>query len=1117
MVTLSDVTPGATIYYTIDSALPSAFSIKYAGPIALTASGTIAASALAPGYSPSSPSAATYTVLPIASTPVLTPASGPFTASQMVYITDATPAAAIYYTTDGSIPTSASNPYTGPISLSATETIRAIAVSPGFWQSLPASGIYLLTPPAAVPEFAPASGTYTTSQQVAITDSTPSATIYYTVDGTTPTTSSPKYAGPVAVSATETINAMAIAPGYSQSLEASATYTITPPAAMPSFSPAAGTYISSQNVTIRDTAPGALIYYTVDGTTPTTASQKYTGPIAVGATETMNAIASAANYSQSPVASATYTMTPPTANPVFTPSAGTYTSGLSVSITDSISGATIYYTTDGTAPTTSSQQYTGAISVATTEKLSAISIAPEFSQSAVVTASYTIAPPAATPIFSPTGGSYTGPQSISIADATPGAAIYYTTDGTTPSASSNLYAGPIVVSLTLCIRAIAVAPQFSSSAVASAAYSLPASLAIATPANLLAGYVGAPYSAQIVASGAGPDYLWSVNGMPVPAGDPPVQLPGGITFSSMGSYILAVGGKPNLAGNVTFSVTVTDAVSGEQAGPIVFAIPVSAPSAPTLPAPTPITLGPATAHLAYQGFFGVAGGAPPYQWTVVGLPSTLTTITRTAIATQAGNGAAGFSGDGGPAIVAQINASGGLAVDGAGDLYFSDAGSSRVRMVSSAGIISTVAGTGTAGYNGDNITAAQAQLNAPAGLAVDRAGNLFIADSGNARVRMVSAATGQITTVAGTGTAGYNGENLAANIAELKQPTSVAVDGEGDLFIADSGSARVREVSATTGEMTTIAGTGSVGFSGDTGPATLAQLKNPYAVAVDGQGNLYIADLTGTAGANGTSGRIREVNAATGTINTIAGDGTAGYNGDGIAAVKAELSDPVAIALDPSGNLYIADAGNGRVRVVNAGMIETAAGTGNAVFNGDDIPAIEANLVPLAVATDSAGDVFVADSGNRIRMVPAPAQNSELTIEGTPATAGPITFQASVQDSTGAAAGPVTYTINVWSPLPLALPVPNPSSLQAAVAGQPYSGSIVVSGGVPNYKWNVNGSNVAATASPMALTGGLTYSLAGNTLSIGGTPQNVGVLSFRASVSDELGIRRAQSRIRSTW
>ncbi len=1104
-VTLADATPGATIYYTTNGTLPSASSAQYTAPIALASPATITAAAVAPGYAFSPASTATYTVLPVAAAPVLTPTPGPFPTSELVYITDSTPGAAIYYTTNGAAPTSASTPYTGPIALSATETISAIAMSPGYWQSPAVTGTYTLTLPAAIPVLAPPPGTYTASQQVTIADSTPGAVLYYTLNGSAPTTSSPIYAGPITVSTTATVSAMALAPGYWQSPAAAATYTITPPAATPTFSPAAGTYISAQKITIRDATAGAAVYYTTDGSTPTVSSPIYTGPIAVAANETINAMATATNDSQSAVASATYTIAPPAAKPVFAPAAGTYISGPSVSIADSTPGATIYYTVDGTAPTTSSQQYTGAIDVSSTEELSAMAVAPGFSQSATATASYTITPPAATPVFSPGGGSYAGPQSISISDSTPGASIYYTTNGATPSTASTLFTGPISAASTQCIHAVAIAPGYSLSAVASAAYSFPGPLAIATPPGLPNGYVGAPYAAQIVASGAGPEYLWSVNGSPVPAGSSGTELQGGITFSSNGSYALVIGGTPNLAATVTFSVTVTDAYSGEQAGPVTFSIPVTSPTPPSLPAPTPATLGPATAHVAYLGFLGVTGGAPPYQWTVTGLPGAMTSLTGTPIATLAGDGSAGFSGDGSPATGAQIDASGGLAVDGAGNLYFSDAVSSRVRMVSPSGTISTVAGTGTAGYNGDGIPAGQAQLNGPAGLAVDRAGNLYIADSGNARIRMVSAATGQITTVAGIGTSGYSGENLAATIAELVLPTGVAVDGQGDVYIADSGNARVREVSALTGEMATVAGTGKAGFSGDAGPATAAQLKNPFSVAVDGQGNLYIADLTGAVGAAGTGGRVREVSAASGVINTIAGNGTAGYNGDGIAAVDAELSDPVAIALDSTGDLYIADAGNDRVRAVSAGTIRTVAGTGNAGFNGDGIPAAGANLVPGGIATDSSGDLFIADGGSRVRTVPGPAQNSELLIEGTPAAAGTIAFQASVQDSTGTTAGPVSYTIVVSAPLPVALPVPNPGTLAAGVAGQPYSGTVVVAGGVPSYKWYVNGSRTPATATTTALADGLAYSASGNTLSFGGVPLNPSVVSFPVSVTDGMG------------
>ena len=257
------------------------------------------------------------------------------------------------------------------------------------------------TPTAALPEFTPPAGTYASTQAVSITDATTDTAIYYTTNGTIPTTSSTLYTGTVTVSATETLEAIAVATGYTNSPVASANYTIqAPTAATPIFSPAVGTYTSAQSVTIADSTVGSTIYYTANGTTPTTASIKYTTPIPVSATETIAAIASASGYINSAVATGTYTinMPPPAqaATPTFSPAAGTYASLQSVTIADSTSGVLIYYTTDGSSPTTSSAQYSGAISVASTETINAIATASGGASSAVASATYTISLPAPT-------------------------------------------------------------------------------------------------------------------------------------------------------------------------------------------------------------------------------------------------------------------------------------------------------------------------------------------------------------------------------------------------------------------------------------------------------------------------------------------------------------------------------------------------------------------------------------------------------------------------------------------------------------------------------------------------------------------------------------------------
>ena len=474
-VTISDATTGATIYYTTNGSTPTTSSSVYSAPITVSASETIKAIATASGYSQSAVGSAAYTITPPAATPTFSPAAGAYTSTQTVAISDSTSGATMYYTTNGSTPTTGSPVYSGPITVSTSETIKAIATATGYSQSGVGSAAYTITPPAATPTFSPAAGTYTSTQTVTISDSTTGATIYYTTNGTTPTTSSSVYSAPISVSSTETVEAIATASGYSQSAVGSAAYTITPPAATPTLSPAAGTYTSTQTVAISDSTSGATIYYTTNGTTPTTGSPVYSGAITVSSTETVEAIATASGYSQSAVGSAAYTITPPAATPTFSPAAGTYTSAQTVTISDSTSGATIYYTTDGATPTTSSSVYSAPISVSSTETLQAIATASGYSQSAVATAAYTITAVAATPTFSPAAGSYTSTQSVTLSDSTTGATIYYTTDGTTPTTSSATYSDPIAVSSSETIQAIATASGYTQSQVGSAAYTISSS------------------------------------------------------------------------------------------------------------------------------------------------------------------------------------------------------------------------------------------------------------------------------------------------------------------------------------------------------------------------------------------------------------------------------------------------------------------------------------------------------------------------------------------------------------------------------------------------------------------------------------------------------------------
>ncbi len=362
-----------------------------------------------------------------------------------------------------------------------------------------------------------------------------------------------------------------------------------------------------------------------------------------------------------------------------------------------------------------------------------------------------------------------------------------------------------------------------------------------------------------------------------------------------------------------------------------------------------LTMAAGTEMSGYSGDGGPATSARLSSPTVVALDSAgnlyigdsnrIRKVTNGTITTVAGNGTQGFSGDNGPAIDAAFYGISGLAADAAGNLYISDWGNQRIRKVAH-GTITTVAGTGTASYNGDNIPAIGAQLSYPANLAVDWAGNLYIADPGNYRIRKIS--NGIISTVAGSG--GLLGDNGPATSAELNQPTGVAVDAAGDLFIADTDNNRIRKV--MNGVITTIAGSGPSGFYGDGGPATGAYLGYPQGVAVDAAGNVYIADWANQ--------RIREV--SNGTIATVAGGGSM----NNVPATSTQLNHPTGVAADTAGNLYIADPNAARVRDVSNGTITTVAGGGNQFNN---VPAASSYLyVPTGVAVDGAGNLYIADS-----------------------------------------------------------------------------------------------------------------------------------------------------------
>ena len=615
----------------------------------------------------------------------------------------------------------------------------------------------------------------------------------------------------------------------------------------------------------------------------------------------------------------------------------------------------------------------------------------------------TVNGPAATPVFTPAAGTYYAVTPVTIADATAGSTIYYTTNGIAPTVTTGtkyVSGTPISVGASETLQAIAVAPLYLQSATATAAYTIHL---LATPTSVF----------PSIANAGGPAFTLTVNGDNFLAG----------TVVEWGSTALS-----------------TTFVSATQ---LTAAVPASLI---------------ATAGTVQIGLTTSAGLSLtlPFTVRVPQLGATISTVAGwNSQATNTGcSGSTDTYNDGCAAAEAVLSQPAGSVLDASGNLYIADSGSCTVRVVNAAtGIISVYAGTpraqgatGLCADSGDGGPATKAGLD-PAALAFDSAGNLYIADYNN-RIRMVTPA-GTISTFAGTGVAGYLGDGGPAASARFNGPQGLAFDAAGNLYVADFNNQRIRVITPGGTKISTFAGTGVRGATGDGGPALSATFNYPAAVAVDGAGSVYVADEYNS--------KIRKITAA-GMVSTFAGTGSFSWSGDGGPAAKASLSQPTGVAVDQAGNVYIADQGNARVRVVNfAGTISTVAGNGQNQDTGDRGPAAAAQLYdPTGVNVDSAGNLYLTEEGYLVRKITftpsftapyitslAPASATfgagsfTLTVNGENFVPGAVvtwSYPATVPGPTlPGPSGGVATTITVFVSTPLATTYVNSGQLTAVV------------------------------------------------------------------------------------
>ncbi len=884
-------------------------------------------------------------------------------------------------------------------------------------------------PQAGTPVISVASGTYASAQTVTITDTTPGATIYFSTNGSYPSVYSSVYTAPITVSSSEIVVAVAVALGFNNSPYSLARYLI-------SSSPTSFIY----------TVAGTQSYaYSGDGGPATfaeIASSSNPGGVALDGAgnfyfaDTQNQVVRKVTASTgiittvagTGIAGHTGDGGPATAAELYSPSALAIDPAGNLYIGEAFDAMVRKVDTNGVMSTFAGSG-TGATGTANGVLFYSVSgLACDPSGNLYITEFADVWKVDATSnAITNVAGSSTSVQFASLTAITVDSApniyvadsIYNEVDKIDPSGNRTVIAGGQTN-----------ATGGDGGPASGAGFQRPLGLALDGTGNLYISDSG-DYEIRVVnlQSGMISDYAgvfgdpFTLGGDGDPATSTSVAAPGNLASDGAGNvYVSSADGrirKITAPGPVPTAATASPVFS-LSAGTYPTPMSLTA-SDSTVGAAIYMTLGttaPTTSSEGYHGAISLTGSATVQAVAVAPgfLPSTITqsayvitTPPSSVISTVAGSGTMGRSGSGGPATSADFALPRAVTLDTAGDLYIADTNNQVVWMLSAASAnISIVAGDGITGYTGDGGPATSTSMNSPSGIAVDKTGNLYIADSGNNCIREVAAGTGISSTIAGPGTRGTLGDGGPASSAFLSNPTALLFDSAGNLYVSDSYDNRVRMIAAGTGIISTVAGGGgSPSQPGDGGPATSAYLQ-PDAIALDQAGNLYVVDEN--------LGTVRKVDAQTGIITAFAGGGNPGPDADGIPATNAQLS-PQGLAVDKNGNIFLSDYLHFKIKKIDAasGILTTVAGNGYYGYSGDGSAADIASLLqPLGLAFDAAGNLYIADSGNfvvRKVVFPSPAATPTISLASGTYT-GPQTV--TITDSVSAAA--IYYTTDGSTP-----------------------------------------------------------------------------------------------------